>query len=269
MRYTSRGEVERIGRAGLFSYQEGDATIARQMASYWLYINPNDKGYTPHALHDGFWEAWITLWMSQNVQPGSVCIDIGTNVGYYTFFLAQHGCTVYGFDPDPKCTKLVQLSNKLNATEKRVTIENMAVTDGKTKEIELWEVEGHSMNNTINRDSTNSNTSFTAKTTSMDAYFARKKDKNQIDFIKIDAEGSEDLIWDGMQKTLNANPTCIVLMEFVAPHYEGNGKPFLSKMMTTHLVSYVDYSGNEQSIVASNFFDTDKEDLRMLVLRKK
>ena len=125
------------------------------------------------------------------------------------------------------------------------------------------------MNTTITGSAESCDSSFVAKAKSLDAYFSRKKDGKKIDFIKIDAEGSEELIWNGMQKTLVSNPDCVVLMEFVAWHYSGNGKPFLSNMMKTHDVTYVDYAGNEQPIVSDNFFETDKEDLRMIVLRKK
>ena len=269
MRYTTRTEVETIGRTGIHSYQEADAIVARQMSSYWLVVDPEDLGYTPHAIKDGFWESWVTLWISKNVMPGSVCVDIGANVGFYTFFLSTHGCKVYAFDPNPKCTELLQRSLKLNGCSDRVVIENMAVTDGKTDAVRLWEFQRHSMNTSILGNAQQYDTSFTAKATSLDNYFAQKKDGKCIDFVKIDAEGSEDIIWNGMQKLLAKNPNCVVLMEFVSIHYQEKGKLFLSRIMSTHKVTYIDYSGTEQPIDSANFFDTDKEDLRMIALRKK
>lgn len=269
MKYNSRTEVETIGRTGTYSYKEDDVIVARQMSSFWLYVNPLDKGFTPHAVSDGFWEAWVTLWMSQNVKPNSVCVDVGANCGFYTFFLAQHGCKVFSFEPDPKCATLLNRSNRINGCEDRVVIENLAVTDGKNAEITLWEFSGHSMNTTIDGNAETCDSSFVAKTTSLDAYFPKTKNAGKIDFVKIDAEGSEQLIWQGMQRMLTSNPNCMALMEFVAWHYEKNGKPFLTDMMKTHCVTYVDYAGDEQPIESNNFFETDSEDLRMLVLRKK
>lgn len=269
MRYNSRAEVERIGRAGVYSYKENGDMVARQMSSYWIYVDPTDKGYTPHALNDGFWEAWVTLWMSRNVRPGSVCVDVGANFGFYTFFLAQHGCTVYGFDPSPLCIRLLNQSNKLNATSDSVFIENYAVTDGAEKEIKLWNVAGHMMNTTIKQNPNQLENFFTARTVTLDSYFAKKKDGKKIDFIKIDAEGSEELIWNGMQKLLKKNPACIVLMEFVPDHYKDMGKPFLAELMKNREVGFVDYTGTERKIVDPKFFDKDKEPFRMLVLRAK
>ncbi|MBI1287088.1 MAG: FkbM family methyltransferase [Flavobacteriales bacterium] len=269
MKYNNRAEVERIGRAGVHSFKDKDNMVARQMASYWLYVDPTDKGYTPHALNDGFWEAWITLWMSQHVKPGAVCVDVGANFGFYTFFLAQHGCKVFAFDPSPLCISLLKQSNIANGTTDRVTVEHKAVTDGKEKEVKLWEVSGHMMNTTIHMNNAAPENFFTAKTTSLDKYFARKKEGKQIDFIKIDAEGSEQLIWNGMQKVLEANPRCIVLMEFVPDHYEKNGRPFLSELLSKRDVWYVDYAGREQRIVRPDFFESDTEPFRMLVLRRK
>jgi len=269
MKYNSRTEVETIGRTGTYSYKEDDAIVARQMSSFWLYVNPTDKGFTPHAISDGYWEAWITLWMSRNVKPDSVCIDVGANCGFYTFFLAKHRCRVFSFDPDPKCIALLNRSNRINGCEDHVVIENLAVTDGKAAEITLWEFNGHSMNTTIDGNAETCDSSFIAKTISLDGYFSKKKGVSKIDFVKIDAEGSEELIWHGMQKTLSANSDCLVLMEFVSSHYAKKGKPFLTNIMKTHRVTYVDYAGDEQPIESNSFFDTDTEDIRMLALRKK
>lgn len=266
MRYNSREEVERIGRAGVHHFVQNDHVVARQMSSYWICIDPTDKGYSPHAMHDGFWEAWITLWMSKNIRPGSVCVDVGANFGFYTFYLAQHNCKVYAFDPSPLCINLLQKSNELNATSDRVVIENYAVTDGATKEIELWKVEGHMMNTTIKQNPAQLDDFFTSKAVSLDDYFQRKADGGKIEFIKIDAEGSEDLIWKGMQKTLQRNPGCKVLMEFVPGHYPQNGELFLKELLEKCHVSYVDYAGVEQSITNTLFFRTDREPFRMLVL---
>lgn len=269
MRYNSREEVERIGQAGVYHYGEGSYLVARQMSSYWLCVSPDDAGYVPHALNDGYWEAWITLWMSRNVIPGSVCIDVGANFGFYTFFLAQHGCRVYGFDPSLVCINLLRRSCEINGASDRVILENYAVSDGTVKELELWKVEGHMMNTSIKENSSQPETSFMSKAISLDQYFTEHQDNRNIDFVKIDAEGSEQLIWNGMKRLLEDNPECVVLMEFVPDLYEDNGRPFLNQLIEERAISYVDYAGDEQELLHYNFFETDTEPFRMLVLRNR
>lgn len=270
MRYIDRAEVEKIGRAGTYYYHTGDYIVARQMASYWLCADPSDKGYTPHAMHDGYWEAWITLWISQNVMPGAVCVDVGANFGFYTFLLAHHGCKVIAFEPTQRCFDLLNKGNELNGSADRVSIEQYAVTDGTEKTVRLWEVAGHLMNTTIDAPSAATGNYFDAPAISLDTYFSKKAAlKKSISFIKIDAEGSEHLIWKGMQKLLADNPSCIVLMEFVPGHYPNMGKDFFNELLQSRNVSYVDYAGNEQPLGSYDFIEKDTEPFRMLVLRAK
>lgn len=268
MKYFDRTEVEKIGISGTYHYHTGNYIIARQMSSYWICVDPFDKGYTPHAMNDGYWEAWITLWMSQNVQPSSLCVDVGANFGFYTFFLAQHGCKVIGFEPAQRCVDLLNKGNELNGSLDRVTIEHCAVTDGKQKKVRLWEVAGHLMNTTIDAPAALTENYFDVEAISLDRYFAKKNAlKNNISFIKIDAEGSEHLIWKGMQKLLHDNPSCVVLMEFVPGHYPNMGKDFFNELLESRKVSYVDYAGNEQHLGSYEFIESDTEPFRMLVLR--
>src|SRR5580704_6922794 len=106
MRFSSREEVERIGRAGVASYEsctEGQPIIvSRQLSSFWIASRPDDPGLSEHFKNDGFWEAWITLWISRNVAPGSVCVDAGANYGYFTFQLVQNGCMVLAYEANPE-----------------------------------------------------------------------------------------------------------------------------------------------------------------------
>jgi FkbM family methyltransferase len=270
MKYNNRAEVEKIGRAGTYFFKENNYIVARQLSSYWVCVEPLDKGYTPHAQRDGFWEAWITTWMIRNVTPGSVCIDIGANFGYYTFFLAQHGCKVYGFEPIPRCVELLNRSNELNGSSDRVIIEQYAVTDSAQPTVRLWKVATELMNTSINKATQPNAEFFDVKATSLDKYFSRKTEvKRNISFIKIDAEGSEPLIWKGMQKLLKENPKCVVLMEFFPDQYELKGKSFFNELLEIHKISFVDFAGNEQSINDYSFFEKDKEPFRMIVLRTK
>lgn len=270
MRYNDRTEVERIGKTGTYYYQTGNYIVARQMSSYWLCVDPSDIGYTPHAMSEGYWEAWITVWMSQHVVPGSVCVDVGANFGFYTFLLAQHGCIVFGFEPTQRCFDLLNVSNQLNGSSDRVIIEKNAVTDGKQKTVRLWEISEQYMNTTIDVPEGYTGKYFDVETVSLDKYFAKKADvKKKISFIKIDAEGSEYLIWNGMQKLLKENPECIVLMEFVPGHYPEMGRGFFNELLASRKVSYVDYVGLEQPLNSYDFIEKDTEPFRMLVLRKK
>ncbi|NWG32605.1 MAG: FkbM family methyltransferase [Rhodocyclaceae bacterium] len=66
--------------------------------------------------------------------------------------------------------------------------------------------------------------------TAIDEYFGAEYTK--IDIIKIDAEGSEPLIFDGMKKTINSNPDVAIICEFSPPLISGSRDPgkFLNEL---------------------------------------
>lgn len=267
MQYNSRADVENIGSAGAYftdtEIEGKPASITRQLAAYWLACKQSDTGISEHHRKDGFWESWITLWMSRNVKPSSVCIDGGSNYGYYTFFLANHGCNVVALEANPEIIPFLKKSVELNGCSDRVTILHAAIADESNKTIKLGLLPS-SLNSTIvERDDLIG--SFEVKTKSLDDVAA---EFGEIDFIKLDIEGAELLAWKGMQNLLENNPHCTVLMEFVKEHYEQKGKLFFAEIYKNCNVNYVDYNGDEQPC-GFDFLETDTEDYRMIVIRKR
>lgn len=265
MKYNNRNDVEAIGKAGVYHYidDDGDA-VSRQLASYWICSKDVDKGISEHFKYDGFWEAWITLWISRNVKPGSVCIDVGANYGYYTFQLAQHGCMVVAIEANPDLIPRITKSIELNGCSDRVKLINAAATNNSKGTVTL-NLKESSLNSTI-KASSEEHGNVKVKAVALNKYASYK---GGIDFVKMDIEGAEELAWGGMQELFDVNKNCIVMMEFVAPHYVDNGRLFFDELLAKCVVSYVDYDGGEKEIQNHDFFNTDSEDLRMLILRKR
>jgi hypothetical protein len=90
-----------------------------------------------------------------------------------------------------------------------------------------------------------------------------------IDFVKVDIEGAEQLAWKGMQHLFSVNKNCVVMMEFVPPHYEENGRLFFNDISNVCNISCIDYHGEEVIIPDYHFFETWTEEFLMLILRKR
>ena len=270
MKFNSRHEVELIGKTGVFSYDDvmdGEPIIvSRQLSSYWIASKPLDKGISHHLKGDGFWESWVTLWVSRNVAPYSRCVNAGANYGYYTFQLAQHGCSVIAIEANPKIVPFLEKSIELNGCADRVYVINAAVADSSEGVLGL-NIQESSLNSTI-KDYTHTGDNYfgtiEVKKLKLDSLLAHSK---KIDFIVMDIEGAEEMAWNGMQELLKANPQCVTLMEFVPVHYEQRGKLFFENMQKVCDVSYVDYDGSEKPIKNFSEILEDKAGLRMLVLR--
>src|ERR1051326_7989731 len=129
MEYSSRAEVERIGRAGVAWYEDGDAVIARALSSFWLFCERNDTAFTPWMKVDGFWEAWITAWMSREFVRNDHFIDVGANVGYYSMAAAKSGLHVTAYEPNPVVAELLERAveyNRVNIDIHEIALSNRA-----------------------------------------------------------------------------------------------------------------------------------------------
>lgn len=76
------------------------------------------------------YEAEVAHFLSERIKPGSICFDVGANVGAYVLQLAHWtGPTgrVVGFEPNPLAVEVLSAHVQFNRFEPIVTIEKSAV----------------------------------------------------------------------------------------------------------------------------------------------
>ena len=266
MRYSTTAELENIGRVGALavdsSFAGEDIVKARALSSFWVCTYKKQDGISEHIAEDGFWESWITLWVSQHVAPGAVCIDAGANLGYYTFFLCQHGCKVYSFEANPALIGLLEYSSYLNGASDRVIIINKAVSDKSGESIRLGLTDSIG-GTSINNDGKNG-LIFVDSFKLDDLLISESK----IDFIKLDIAGSEWNAIKGMQNIFLSNPKCICILEFCPVYYSDKGRGFFNFLQENFFVSRILYDGSEEA-VSEDFLDENNIDWIMFVIRTK
>ena len=263
MIFNDVSDVESSGKRGVSSLEKEEGFLCKTLDSFWLYADKEDVGYTPHAKNDGYWESWITFWMYKNVKPHFTVLDIGANHGYYSLMLATLGCTVYASEPQPKLANLIRMSAKENKYNRLYVLEKaFSDSDGK---VSFQVPISHGMNATLANKHSYApfgSNEITVKTIKLDDQAV------SYDFIKIDAEGSEEKIWNGAQSYFNDNPETLVLMEWRYDRYEDPEK-FANDIFDKCNVSYVAFSGEEFGLdIASDLYVKKNEDW-MLVLRRK
>lgn len=255
----SRQHVESYGRSGATGRD-----LAKIIDTFYLHVDINDKAIGFWLATQGYWEAWITSWMSKNIKPGMRCIDVGSNWGYYTRvmeFLSGEFGYVYSFEANPNLFNKLKLSVEDYPLEKSAKIEyhNIAVSDkrGIVKlKVPVTNLGGATIMSELEETSEFWNESFTVESNTLDNIV-----KGHVDLIKMDIEGAEPLAWAGMQKTLEN--TDLVILEV------GSYSPpkFIDELYQKYNVSVVDESGNEKEILRENFYSSG--DLVMAVLRRK
>ncbi len=218
--HLSRSMVESSCRKAFQSSYLGDNTLlCRILTKYFCYVDATDISLTPHLLLNGYWEIWITQLLSRIIEPGWNCIDIGANCGYYTLLMADlvgNSGRVLSVEPNQKLASLVDRSVRVNGFKSYVEVSDKAASNRVGEDIQLCVPNGLMGDSTIQypNQSNSQNLSsqyFPIITTTIDELV---NDWSHVNFIKIDAEGAEWLIWQGMQKTLSKNLKLTIILEF-------------------------------------------------------
>jgi FkbM family methyltransferase len=190
---------------------------------YWLtgsvsalgniyYVQPEDDTITPRLLETGVWEPYETQEAREILRPGDTFVDVGADFGWYTVIGAKAvGPTgrVIAFEPVPQNLEFLRRNIVANGYA-NVKIEPMALSNKSEKltfHLNRHNLGGHSMLGAADRpDATD------VQAMTLDEYL--KDYSGKIALIKIDTEGAEGYILEGMRETLRKHPEMVILMEF-------------------------------------------------------
>jgi FkbM family methyltransferase len=172
----------------------------------------NDPILAKSLVEDGLYSYTVTSSCYHEIKPDMIIIDVGANIGYVTF-LAASRCGEYGsvisFEPGFDSCNLMKKSLKLNSY-KNIEILNKGVAE-KTKKGKLFLSPTASVDNQILEGIENRN-SIDIQIVSIDDFVL---ERNIVpDFIKIDVQGAEYFVFDGMIKLLQTNESLKLLVEF-------------------------------------------------------
>lgn len=198
-----------------------------------FYLDPRDslRSYDKEEVY----ERHATQLMEAILKNGDVFVDVGASIGWFTLNgsnkVGKNG-RVYSFEPNPLSFNLLKKNLQVNHCD-NVTAEHLAVTDRSGKS-SLFVVGDIWYGSTLFDPRENSKDFIDAhfadnedkevreypiSAISLDDYFKDKK----IDFMKIDAEGSEGKIFEGMKGVIENNPNLVIIAEFSPTALRGAG----------------------------------------------
>ena len=152
-------------------------------------------------------------------------IDIGANIGVYTLACARASCFehIYAFEPDPRNRAFLQANLVLNDFLDRVTVYDCALsnTDGtasfrleRKAYSDIWG-KTNASNSRFAPPDENENPYQTVPMRRLDALY---EFNGQSLAIKLDVEGFEKSVLEGMENTLRNN-RCILLVEIYPANF--------------------------------------------------
>lgn len=167
-------------------------------------------------LKPGCYEPQTERFIRQSVKLGMTVLDIGANTGYTTLLLADvvgpYG-QVHAVEPTPANYELLQKNVSANGL-KHVHTYNIALSDRKGK-VTLHIDPGNDGGNTIGNvtgEGWKGHATITVDSETLDSFLELVGIGN-IDFIKIDVEGAESLVFAGARKLLSRPDAPVIVCE--------------------------------------------------------
>jgi FkbM family methyltransferase len=224
--------ARKLERRRSAAYVGDNLAVTRVLDRFIMYVDTRDLGVAPHILLDGEWEPHLTKVLSDLIKPKMTVVDVGANFGYYTLLAASLVTSegrVYAFEPNPSTFKILSNNVGANWYGEWVRCFQCAILDV-AKEVELF-----------------AGTSFVGASSIFLTEFvgedyrrvrvpAKPLDEivtGPVDVMKIDAEGSEPFVFEGMKRVLENSPNIKIVMEVnvAALHQAGiDPKTFLDKL---------------------------------------
>lgn len=244
---SSRTDLEEVSRkraTGVF--YGANRLLCRLLGDYLALVDTRDLMLGPRLALDGFWESWVTLAVARHLRPGMWCVDVGANYGYYTLLMAA-ACGAQGrvvaCEPNPLLAGTYLPQNlALNGFYHGAQICPKVVGNLDDQAVDFVLHDGDFATSSLERWAY----AHRAETVCVPAMTLDRlcAEWPRLDLVKIDAEGAESLVWEGMQGTLRRFPHTAVVMELHLQRDPPQTVGFLHEIERTyHKLRYINYEG--------------------------
>jgi FkbM family methyltransferase len=221
----ARGELARTLSAMLHSqaiYLGDHRALTFLQNGQKLFVDTRSIDVGTHLLLDGWWEANYMAAFGRLLRPGQTVLDVGANHGIYALVAAKRvgpQGRVFAFEPNPGVCELLRASVSVNGLGDIVQVVQAAVADAEgDAELQFdehWAAAGHLRPENQEKRAAREHgvaRSERVRLVSVDGFFRAKP--FAVDVVKIDAEGSEGLVLEGMKQVIERSPRLRIMLEF-------------------------------------------------------
>lgn len=217
----------------------------------------------------GIWEPNLTHWMAERLKAGDTFIDVGANVGYYTLLaskLVGKNGAVVAIEASPQIFKTLQRNLALNYTE-NVRAVNIAVYHSKTV-LKVFHGSEYEVGQTTIVEGQALERGFEVAC-EVDAAplstILRRDEMQNARLIKIDVEGAEWSVVEGMRPLLDSGRSDLEIIIEIKPEcLAGRGKEpddLLSILADAGFCAY--HLENDYSALSYIVRDGDRRPMRI------
>jgi FkbM family methyltransferase len=234
----SSGDFEKICKVNTANAYMGNNTVlCKVLSKYKMYVNSLDRGLAPHLIMDGYWESWLTQCLARIIQPGFVCIDAGANFGYYTLMMSElcgkEGRTI-AIEPNPELCKYLKLTQCIHGWPFETIEAALSYKKGNTTLVIPDSYPGTASITSAHSLLNGKTSKIKVRTLTVDE-LVKQLNLPKVDVIKIDVEGAEPLVFEGMRYTIANNPGLQIVMEY-SPFMYPKAKKFTEYLFSKFII---------------------------------
>ena len=174
--------------------------VVRKIHNYKMELDLYDNGISRTLIFFGARELDHKLILERELKEGMTLLDLGANIGYYVIMesrLIGESGFIYALEPHPSNVSLLKNNIQLNNMDNRVEVHQMGGSN-KTG-IEKLFVSAKSNLHSFVADKNNSGELVEVPTTTIPDFC---KERKKIDFIRMDIEGYEVEVLEGLLPAL-------------------------------------------------------------------
>ena len=163
-------------------------------------LDPKENSIHKQLILDHIRETKATEIMQQFIEPEDIILELGANIGYYVCIeskiLSEQG-HIYAVEPSPENVALLERTIALNGIQ-NIEIFNMAMSD-RQGTAKLYQGQACNLHSLVGQSDRLEQNYVEVQTDSVDRFLEGKR---PITFLRMDVEGYETVILQGMQNTL-------------------------------------------------------------------
>lgn len=179
-----------------------------------MYVGAATVDFAPARVRSRPYEKYQTELFRKIVKKGMVVVDIGASIGYYTLIAAElvgENGKVFAFEPEPENYALLVRNIEANGYKNVLPVQKAVSNKVETTRLFL-SPDGNTGWHRI-YDSQDGWDSIEIETVTLDEFFKDKE--GRIDVIKMDVEGAEMAVLQGMSHILKGNDNLKIFTEFM------------------------------------------------------
>ncbi|KAJ3286303.1 hypothetical protein HDU79_006583 [Rhizoclosmatium sp. JEL0117] len=207
---------------------ETSFTFSRVTPQFSICLHPRGKDYilsdwtyNDNGSGDGLFENGLRKEMLKLLEPGSVVLDIGANIGLHSLFLANAGYKVHAFEPMHANFNLLKCSAVSNdIIRQNLVLNNFGLGDKVTTTC-IANEDRNFGSARIQNDATSCAPENTIQVRRLDDYLATNDVKPFL--VKIDVEGYEFKALEPAKEYFRKNPPKHIFAEFNTRHFSAAG----------------------------------------------